>query len=149
MLRFLDAIYGQIVVVTSGTIVNSDARGDSISQKEKLEVMSDRSTDAPLMWTYCCEDHQPIVQTKRLHHPDANITSQNARKQRRNNECNVDCKQLRSSIWDGHGEFGGGIDACAGRVKGAQNQHKQTVWGMNILYVSRLPYGSGAIQRDA
>jgi hypothetical protein len=74
------------------------------AKKKSYKVMSDRSIDAPLMWTYCCKDHQPIVQTKRLHHPDANITPQDTCTHRRNNECDVDCKQLLSSIWNGHGD---------------------------------------------
>lgn len=52
--------------------------------------------------TYQSQAHQPVIESKRLHHPYPDKRSQRVRQYRRCYEGNIDSKELRASIGDRH-----------------------------------------------
>lgn len=65
-----------------------------IDAKSESETLSSKDDDP----TYRSNDHQPVVNTKRLYHDTSNICSQNHRNKRGRQKGDVDGHELRPSI---------------------------------------------------
>lgn len=129
-------------MVVSCSMMNTDARRSSVGHEEELDVKSEKCSTQSRHLTYSCDDHQPVVEAKRLDHSQADIAPQQTCRHGRCDKGNVDCKQLGASVWDGH-VVGGYRDTGSSRSKEPRrDKHDARGGKLHLRSSSALPVWS-------